>query len=136
MKLLGIDFGLRRIGLAVADTYTGIAFGRETIEYSHVDELIARLRIFCDLEKIDKIVIGMPYSMDDASDNHMSQEVRNFGNILTSKLQIPVEYFDERLSSRQASQILYEQGYSAKDQKGKIDTLAAQKMLEGWLASQ
>lgn len=135
MKILGIDFGLRRIGLAVTDTDVGIAFGRDTISYDSHEELTLKLRDFCAKENIQKIIIGMPYSMDDTGSNEMIQNVRSFGDVLYLKLDIPIEYFDERLSSRQASEILRQQGYSAKDQKGKIDTLSAQKILEGWLTT-
>jgi putative Holliday junction resolvase len=130
MKVLGLDFGTKRVGYAVGDTETGIAFGREVIPND--ENLLGALRNVCSKEKVEYVVIGLPKSLEGDSDN-IEFEVREFGEKLYDMIALPVDFEDERLSSKVSKDILKSQNIKGKDQKGKVDVLAAQRILQQWM---
>lgn len=105
-KILGIDYGRRRIGLALADLESKIAFPEKVIENKGVKFVIANLKDLCHREIIVKIIVGMPYSLKsslnqklkDASD--WQKEVNRFAETLKKNFEIPVILEDERLSTK------------------------------------
>lgn len=131
-KILAIDFGLKRTGLALSDELQMFAFGLKTIE-SKI--LMDELKILVAKEKIVEIVIGEPKRLN-ASDSHITQNVRllkeavqkNFPGLLVNLL-------DERFTSKMASAVIAQSGLKKKDreQKGLIDTVSATIILQDYL---
>jgi putative holliday junction resolvase len=134
-KYLAIDYGDRRVGLAISDYDKVIAFPRDFLVYGKMDELIERLKVFCSEEQIVKIIIGLPIEMDGKIGERFIK-TQKFGDALKKAVdQIPVEYFDERLTTRQSINKLYEQGIKTKGHKGQRDMVSAQIILEAYLKS-
>ena len=134
-KYLGLDFGDRRVGVAISDVDKSIVFPREAIRYEKPAELFERFRQLCAEETITKIVIGLPIQMDGTVGEQVTKTYE-FGKKLAKALpNVAVEYFDERLTTQAAEHRLREQGIKAKNQKGQKDSLAAQLILETYLKS-
>lgn len=128
MKILGIDLGRRRIGLALGDTQERIVVGLPTIlndkkTFPQVSEIIQR-------EKIERIIIGLPRTMPGALGDQAGY-TQKWAERLVKITQIPVEYADERLSSRMAREGLLAIGN--KLTKEDIDQAAAVLILQGYL---
>ncbi len=131
-KILAIDFGLKRTGLALSDDMQLFAFGLKTIDSK---TLMDELKQLVAKEKVVEIVIGEPKRLD-ASDSHITQNVRllkeavqkNFPGVLVSLL-------DERFTSKMASAVIAQSGLKKKDreQKGLIDTVSATIILQDYL---
>lgn len=135
-KYLAIDFGGRRVGLAISDFDKQIAFPRDFFEYEKIGNLIKQIKTFCEDEQIVKVVVGLPIEMD-GSIGERFIATQKFGDKLKKAIDpIPVEYFDERLTTKRAKQLLQEQGIKAKEQKGKLDMISAQLILEAYMESQ
>lgn len=132
MKILGLDYGERRIGYAVADTTVGIAFGRDVIENNSFDNVLVKLSKIIAEEDIDLIVIGLPVFLS-GTVSEQTVSVKNFTTKLQKKLNIDINYVDERLSTIEAQKRLNLQNFKAKDQKGKKDVIAAEIILQQFL---
>lgn len=121
MKILGIDYGTKRIGLAISDETRQLA--RELAIWSPA-EFWQEIPKLVQEHTIESIVVGLPLNMS-GDDSDKTQEVRDFAKLLQQRLQLPVELVDERLSSQMAEQIA---GTSKN-----IDSLAAQLFLQTYL---
>ena len=134
-KYLAIDFGDRRVGLAISDYDKQIAFPRDFLVFSKIDELIEKLKGFCAEEQVVKIIVGLPIEMDGTFGDRF-MKTQKFGDKLKKAVDpIPVEYFDERLTTKQSISRLHEQGIKTKEQKGQRDMVSAQIILEAYLKS-
>ncbi len=134
-KYLAIDFGDRRAGLAISDFDKQVAFPREVIEYRNIKGLIAQIKKFCDEEQIIKIIVGLPIEMDGTAGERFIK-THQFGDKLKEAVEpISVEYFDERLTTKQSIRKLHQQGVKSREQKGQIDMISAQVILESYLSS-
>ena len=120
-KYLGIDWGEKRIGLALGDRETKVATPHKTV--SSVDEVIKIVKE----EKIDIVVVGKPLKMSDVR-CRMSDEFLDFLDLLKKKLDIPVETVDERLSSKAADALP-----GSKKEKAGRDEMAAMLILQNYL---
>lgn len=132
-RVLAIDYGERRIGLALAEPGRALVAGlptldRKTLRQSPV-EAIARV---VEERGVDRIVLGIPYSMD-GSEGPAASLAREFQARLTARLPVPVEEWDERLTTEAARTRLRTLGYSERDMRSRLDQLSAVLMLEGWL---
>ena len=133
-RYLAIDFGDRRIGLAISDFDKQIAFPREVLEGSP-KKAILKIKKLCEEENVVRVIVGLPIQMDGTVGERFVK-THAFGAELRGGLgDIPVEFFDERLTTRRAGQLLQEQGVSAKNAKGARDMVSAQVILEAYLAS-
>lgn len=133
---LGLDFGDRRVGIAISDWEKAIAFPRGFLEYESQNVLINHLKNLCQEEGVKKIILGLPIHMDGRV-GERAEKTKIFAEQLKKYLSgIELIYFDERLSTEYARQVLYKQGISSKDQKGKRDALSAQIILQNYLNSQ
>lgn len=101
MKYLGIDYGGKRIGLAIGDDETHIAVPFETVEADSLKEAVAAITLLIKEENIEKIVLGLPISMS-GKEGGQVEIVRKFGAVLEKESGIKVEYEDERRSSKAA----------------------------------
>ena len=131
-RYLGIDYGEKRIGLAISDPTLTIAQAYKTIHFASKKNLMQQISSIVKELEIEKIVLGLPLTMK-GSDSKKTTEVREFGEKLNEILSIPVIYFDERLSSVRAHQILREYGKQPSKSRQKIDQLAAQQILQTYL---
>jgi putative holliday junction resolvase len=130
-RLLGLDHGKRRIGVAIADSETGMAFARTAIQRRNLDHDLALVRELCTTEGVERVVIGLPLNMD-GTEGHQAAEARAFGERLAA-LGLDVEFEDERLSSWEAAQRLADAGRRAARASGELDSAAARLILQQWL---
>ena len=131
-KILAIDFGLKRTGLALSDESQIFAFGLKTIE-SKI--LMEELKTLVLKEKIVEIVIGEPKRLD-TSDSHITQNVRLLKEALQKEFpHVKVVLLDERFTSKMASAVIAQSGLKKKnrEQKGLIDTVSAAIILQDYL---
>ena len=132
-RFLGIDHGSKRIGLAVSDPGATLASPLSTIHASGnlSDEIAAVLSCVKEYE-IDAFVVGLPLNMDD-TEGDQAKTVRRFGSKLARISGKPVHYWDERLSSHAAEELLRPAELTRKKRKDRLDRVAAQVMLQGFL---
>jgi len=132
-RFLGIDHGSKRIGLAVSDPGATLASPLATIPASGdlTDEIASVLSYAKDYE-IDAFVIGLPLNMDDTEGNQ-AKTVRRFGTELARVSGKPVHYWDERLSSHAAEDLLRPAELTRKKHKARLDRVAALVILQGFL---
>ena len=133
MNVLSIDYGLARVGTALGSTESGIAFARET--YAQDQQLLPTLLELIRSESVEHIIIGRPYQRDGA-EGHIFDLLEHFGKDLQDQTSCHVEYVDERYTSKIATGKMQEMGIKAKDQRGQLDAMAAQVMLQDWLDHQ
>ncbi len=130
MRVLGIDYGSARVGLALGDTDARIASAWEVLENKGEEALVSEVSNVMKREMAEKVVVGIPRPLSDASmANDQVREILTFVERLRAS-GMDVETFDEALTSRIASQQARESG-----RKGSQDDLAAAAMLQGWLDS-
>ena len=134
MRILGIDFGQKRIGLAVSDLLGLTAQGLETLRVQNKEQFLNDLSKICNDQNIREIVIGLPVNMN-GSLGPKAQEILKLVPAMEEKLHLPVKTWDERLTSRQAGRLMIEQGLSRKKQKETSDRLAATILLQNYLES-
>lgn len=133
-KILAIDFGLKRTGLALSDESRIFAFGLKTVDSKL---LMTELQQLIPKEKIDTIVIGEPKRLDN-SDSHITENVRLLHQTLSNAFPLLlIERIDERFTSKMAAQVIARSGLKKKDrqQKGLIDEISATIILQDYLAA-
>lgn len=131
-RILAIDYGLKRTGLAVTDPLQIIATGLATVESPR---LIAFLKDYFKKEVVELIVVGEPKNLDD-SDTHATQLARDIMARLRKEFpSIPLQPVDERYTSKMASQAMIEMGLKKKQRRNKalVDEIAATIMLQEWV---
>lgn len=133
-KILGIDYGSLTIGLAIYDVETDFIYPLKTIKRPRENILRESLREIADIidkEKISKIVIGFPLSMDDST-NDRTELTKSFAEKLKLRISPDIEilFQDERLTTIEAKEILDMHNRKLKDQKKDIDQIAAMIILE------
>ncbi len=130
-RIIGLDHGMRRIGVAMGDTETGMAFAREAIQRRNLDHDLALVGELCTTEGVERVVIGLPLNMD-GSEGPQAQLVRSFGERLAG-IGLAVDYEDERLSSWEAGERLAEAGRRVRRGSGELDSTAARVILQQYL---
>ena len=132
-RFLGIDHGSKRIGLAVSDPGATLASPLSTVAASgNLSDEIAAVLSRAEEYEIDAFVVGLPLNMDD-TEGDQAKTVRRFGAELGRVSGKPVHYWDERLSSRAAEELLRPAELTRKKRKARLDRVAAQVMLQGFL---
>jgi putative Holliday junction resolvase len=132
-RYLGIDHGTKRIGLAVGDDASGLASPIGMVEASGTwDRQFERIIAKAHEYGADALVVGLPLNMDD-TEGGQAKLVRRFGDGLAKASALPVHYFDERLSSREAEDHLIGTGLSRAKRKSRTDAIAARAILQGFL---
>lgn len=132
MRVLGVDFGLKRVGLAVTDPEGRMAFPLKTIERTTRKELFAGMLDLIESENISKVVVGLPLDLEGGETLSTRQAV-NFAESLARRAGVPVVFADERLTSVEAEERLREAGVSGKKLKKVLDSQAAVLILESYL---
>ena len=134
--ILGFDFGLRRIGVAIGQTTTHTASSLETVSHGREPDWIAIARLVKEW-KPATLLVGLPLGPD-GEETDMSKTARRFGAALQKRFSIEVAYADERLSSRAAEDRFAELragGRARRKDASQLDAMAAQIILENWLQS-
>ena len=127
-----MDIGSRTIGVAISDELGITAQGLKTIRRRSMEEDLKEISMILAQFNIDKIVVGLPKNMDGTL-GKQAEMVFQWIKTVQEKINIPVETWDERLSTVEASKILLEADLSRKKRKGVIDKLAAVIILQGYL---
>ena len=129
-KLLGLDHGDKRFGIALSDAGKLIATPRLVVEGE--EALWQTLDSLMGEEDIEAVVIGLPLNMD-GSEGPRARKVIEFSRVLEEKTGLPVHFHDERLSSFEAESALSEAGVHGSRRKSRVDMVAAQIILQGYL---
>ncbi|MFT5632740.1 MAG: putative Holliday junction resolvase [Rubritalea sp.] len=128
---LGIDHGEARIGLAITDPVGIMAHPLETIQVKTTDP-IERIIALVSTRQVKQLVLGLPLRMD-GSEGTAAEKIRAFGRELAEKIDLPLYYMDESLTTVAAAEKLHQAGKNAKKQKSIIDQAAAVEILTNWL---
>ncbi len=132
-KLLGIDFGLKRVGLAVSDEFHITIRPIDTYLYQE-DDFYDKIFNIIEKEKIGVIIIGVPYREDEKV-NPLIKEIDLFIDKIKEKINIDIIKYDEFMSSKKATMAMLEIGKKKKDRaiKGNLDKIAAAVILRDYL---
>ncbi|MGQ0608825.1 MAG: Holliday junction resolvase RuvX [Chloroflexota bacterium] len=130
-RLIGLDHGSRRIGVAVGDTETGMAFARPAIRRRRLLADLAAIEALITSEGAETVVIGLPINMD-GSEGDQAASARHFGERLVAR-GMAIAYEDERLSSWEAGEQLSEAGRRPRRESGELDSTAARVILQQYL---
>ncbi len=132
MRVLALDIGVARIGIAISDSDGLIAQPLCVLSANEVTQHSkAFVRILQDWEP-DVLLCGLPLSLSGSESEH-AQATKKTAQLIAKNTHLPLEFTDERLSSKQAKRILRERGLSEKQMRGKIDAVAASVFLQSWL---
>ena len=133
-RILAIDYGSRRMGLAVSDPLGITAQGLETLERKNKRADFGRLERTIREYQVREIVLGNPLRMS-GQEGTQSQKVAEFAEALRERFQLPVHLWDERLTSAEANRLLREAEVSVKKRAQAVDRMAAVLILQSFLQS-
>jgi putative Holliday junction resolvase len=131
-RWLSIDYGEKRIGVAVTDPLKIIISPLTTIENKSDDYVFDELINIFDTQKIERIILGLPISID-GEDTAKTKEVREFYGKLSKKTDLPIFLWDERFSTYEANIFLKQKGLSWKESRNYVDKIAAAVILKNYL---
>ena len=132
MRILGLDYGTKRIGVAISDELLLTAQGMDTIQRRDITRDMKAIRDLAAEYAITEIIVGLPLSMD-GSYSQKTKEVVKFIEDLSKEVAVPVKTYDERLTSWEADQIMLEANLSRQKRRSLSDRIAAQLILQGYL---
>lgn len=135
MRLMGLDVGDRRIGVAVSDPLGLTSQGLATINRKDLDYDLQQIVDYIEELQVDKIVVGLPKNMN-GTVGSQAEKVKEFMKLLTEKKPIETIYWDERLTTVAAHRTLIQGDVSRKKRKKVVDKIAAVMILQGYLDSQ
>lgn len=124
MKILGIDYGRKKIGLAISDG--DLAQPLRVLQVNSREEALAKILQVVEIEKVDRLVVGV-------SEGEMAEESRDFATSLGSRTPILVKTFDETLTTQDAQKLSHEAGIGQKKRQAMEDAYAAALMLQNYL---
>ena len=133
-RVLALDLGKRRIGLALSDELGITAQGIETLQRTNIREDIARLAELISQRGVSLILMGNPLHMSGHA-GRQAEYARDFAERLTRASGVPVQFWDERLTTVEAQRVLKESGISIQKRGQAVDRLAAVILLESYLDS-
>jgi putative Holliday junction resolvase len=137
--LLGIDVGSKRIGVAISDINRSIASPHGTVDGGDLGEAAEEIAELVEAEQPDAIVVGWPLNLD-GTEGRATQMVRDFVAAVEDELEgrgeaLPIERWDERMSSKGAESVLLEADLSRDRRRAVVDRVAAAKILQSYLDS-
>lgn len=130
--LLGIDYGTKRVGIAISSPDQSIASALEIMQRSQPAPEARTICKICNEYRIKGLVVGLPVHMS-GDEGEKAKEARKYGDWLSEATSLPVTYWDERFTSSIADNHLREFGLSQAKRKQHLDKLAAQSMLQSFL---
>jgi len=131
-RLLGIDFGLKRVGVAISDPTNVIAFPLTTVDWEDDDTLMLQIDNLVKEYEVETIVVGYPIGMK-GQITKQTELVDDFIGRLAEHIQIPVKKIDERLSSVEAKRTLQDVGIEVSKNRGEVDKIASTIFLQTYL---
>lgn len=134
MRILALDLGKRRIGLAISDELGVTAQGLPTLERTNIREDLARLGKLIDEYTVSLLLMGNPLHMSGRA-GRQSDYARDFSERLTEATRVPLIFWDERLTTVEANRVLRQSGISIQKRAKAVDRLAAVILLESYLDS-
>ena len=132
MRILGVDFGLKRVGLAICDPGEALATAYGTLTREGREQCFDEIRQIVDKEGVGAVAVGLPLALD-GGETLTTRQARNFAESLGRRLYVPVHMVDERLTSAAAEHDLKEAGLCPKKRKQVLDSQAAVHILETFL---
>lgn len=132
-RILAVDWGERRIGLAVSDALGILATGLPTLEIKGEAEAVARVADTIRTMEADSVVVGLPLTLAGGK-GEAARAAERFAARLREVSSVPVMLHDERLTSAMSARRMRERGEKSRGRKGRVDEGAAVVLLEGWLA--
>ncbi|MBP3274781.1 MAG: Holliday junction resolvase RuvX [Butyrivibrio sp.] len=135
MRIMGLDYGSKTVGVAISDELLLTAQGKEIIRRNEENKLrktLARIEQLIQEYGVEKIVLGLPLNMDE-SVSERSQLCLEFKDKIERRTGIPVDMLDERLTTVEADEIMDEAGIKGKKRKEYVDMIAAQIILQDYL---
>ena len=134
-RVLGLDVGSRRIGIAVSDPLGITAQGLETLQRRNKRHDLAALESVIREYSVREIVVGLPLRMSGA-EGTQSEKMQGFAEDLRKRFRLPVHLWDERLTSAEANRLLRETELSIEKRAKAVDRMAAVLILQGWMEKQ
>lgn len=134
MRVLAIDHGTKRMGIALSDPTGMIAQPLEYISAEPFANFLARLKELIREKEVDLVLVGLPRNMD-GSYGPAALKVQEFVSVLKETIGVPIRTWDERLTSAQANRFLLQADVRRKDRKEKVDKAAAAILLQSYLDS-
>ncbi len=135
MRIIGLDYGEARIGVAISDILETIANPMDTISEKDREKQLEKVLAVIEKERVEKIVVGLPMRMDGTL-GHRAEYTKEFAEELAARCSLPLVMWDERLSSSEAHRLLEQGGVGGKKRKTKVDKIAAVLILQTYLDSQ
>lgn len=135
MRILGLDVGSKRIGVAISDELGFTAQGIETLSCKSPEDDAAAIAELAEKHSVEAIVVGIPYNMD-GSEGPQAEKVRATIERIKQRAKIPMHEWDERLSTVAAERVLLEADMSRSKRRKVIDKVAAVIILQGYLDRQ
>jgi len=135
MRIMGLDFGSKTVGVAVSDPTGLIATGLEIVRREREDKLrqtLARIEALIVEYEVNKIVLGYPKNMNDTLGERVEKTL-NFKEMLERRTGLEVVLWDERLTTVEADEVMMEAGIRREDRKKYVDKIAAAFILQGYL---
>ena len=137
MRIMGLDYGSKTVGVAISDELLLTAQGKEIIRRKEENKLrktLARITELVTEYQVEKIVLGLPVMMD-GREGERALLTREFGRMVSARTGIEPIYVDERLTTEEANEVLRESGIVPQDRKKVIDQVAACLILKDYLNS-
>jgi len=134
MRILALDVGTKRIGVAISDELGITAQHKEAIQRTNLPEDFKKIKEIIEAFQIGEIIVGYPISLD-GSEGPQAKYVLEFVEKLKMEFSIPIGLWDERLSSVAVNKLMLEGDLTRKKRKKRIDSLSAQWILQGYLES-
>jgi putative Holliday junction resolvase len=135
MRILGLDYGSKRIGVAVCDELGMTAQGLATIARKNRQQDMEEIARFIRTYNVEKIVIGYPIRLD-GTEGIQCEKISKFASLLESTFSLPIIKWDETLSTKEAEEILIRANMRRDKRKNIVDRVAASLILQGYLDSQ
>ncbi len=135
MIVLGIDFGSKRIGLAISDVQGDFAFPLETLHRKALAQDLRAIKKLVNEREVQAIVVGLPLHMSGQAGPE-AEAAKRFAGRLAEDLSIPVDMMDERLTTAEAQRVLRAGGTSGSKRRQKVDAVAASIILRVYLEKQ
>ena len=132
MRVLAIDHGTKRMGIAVSDELGMIAHPLEFVLAEPFDKFLARVKELIQEKQVELLLVGMPRNMD-GSYGPAALKVQEFVAVLKEALTVPIKTWDERLTSAQANRFLIQADVRREKRKEKVDKMAAAILLQSYL---
>ena len=134
MRVMALDVGDKRIGVAISDALLLTAQPRPTLRRKDIRADIEALRLLAQVNEVDKIVVGQPLHMS-GHESPQSKKIARFAEQLHTVLDVPIVFWDERLTSFAAEQHLEELGLNWRQRRQHVDKIAAMIILQNYLDS-